>query len=88
MRYYGSFKISEQIYFLRSYEYTEVLATLKTDWNKKLPLSVSEEIQPLTKFFGTFLSIIPILFHLKWNRTRWLSLQTECMSYLKSGQAT
>ena len=52
--YYGSFKISEQIYFLRSYENTEVLANLKTDSNKKLPLSVSEEIQPLTKYFGTF----------------------------------
>ena len=54
MRYYGNFKISEQIYFLRSYENTEVLANLKTDSNKKLPLSVSEEIQPLTKYFGTF----------------------------------
>ena len=31
MRYYGNFKISEQIYFLRSYENTGVLKNLKTD---------------------------------------------------------
>ena len=54
MRYYGNFKISEQIYFLRSYENTEVLANLKTDSNNNLPLLISEEIQPLTKYFGTF----------------------------------
>ena len=65
MRYYGSFKISEQIYFLRSYENTEVLANLKTDSNKNLPLPISEEIQPLTKYFGTFLSVILVSFHLK-----------------------
>ena len=58
MRYDGNFKISEQIYFLRSYENTEVLANLKTDWNKNLPLPISEEIQPFTKYFGTFLSVI------------------------------
>ena len=88
MRYYGNFKISEQIYFLRSYENTEVLANLKTDSNKNLPLPISEEIQPLTKYFGTFLSVILVSFHLKWNRTRSLSLQTECTSYLKSCQTT
>ena len=65
MRYYGNFKISEQIYFLRSYENTEVLANLKTDSNKNLPLPISEEIQPLTKYFGTFLSVILVSFHLK-----------------------
>ena len=54
MRYYGNFKISEQIYFLRSYENTEVLANLKTDSNKNLPLPISEEIQPLTKYFELF----------------------------------
>ena len=31
MRYNGNFKISEQIYFLRSYENTGVLTNLKTD---------------------------------------------------------
>ena len=36
MRYYGNFIISEQIYFLRSYENKEVLANLKTDSNKNL----------------------------------------------------
>ena len=65
MRYYGNFKISEQIYFLRSYENTEVLANLKTDSNKNLPLPISEEIQPLTKYFGTFLSVILASFHPK-----------------------
>ena len=65
MRYYGNFKISEQIYFLRSYENTEVLANLKTDSNNNLPLPISEEIQPLTKYFGTFLSVILVSFHLK-----------------------
>ena len=54
MRYYGSFKISEQIYFLRSYENREVLANLKIDSDKNLPLPVSEKMQPLTKYFGTF----------------------------------
>ena len=65
MRYYGNFKISKQIYFLRSYENTEVLANLKTDSNKNLPLPISEVIQPLTKYFGTFLSVILVSFHLK-----------------------
>ena len=65
MRYYGNFKISEQIYFLRSYENSEVLANLKTDSNKNLALSISEEIQPLTKYSGTFLSVILVSFHLK-----------------------
>ena len=61
---------SEQIYFLRSYENAEVLTNLKTDSNKNyLPLPISEEIQPLTKYFGTFLSVILVSFHLKWNRT-------------------
>ena len=31
MRYNGNFKISEQIYFLRSYENTGVLTNFKTD---------------------------------------------------------
>ena len=65
MRYYGNFKISEQICFLRSNEDMEVLANLKTDSNKNLPLPVSEEIQPLTKYCGTFLSAILVSFHLK-----------------------
>ena len=65
MRYYGNFKISEQIYFLRSYENSEVLANLKTDSNKNLALSISEEIQPLTKYSGTFSSVILVSFHLK-----------------------
>ena len=54
MRNYGNFKISEQIYFLKSDENTEVLANLKTDSNNNLPLPISEEIQPLTKYFRTF----------------------------------
>ena len=54
MRYYGNFIISEQIYFLRSYENKEVLANLKTEPDKNLRLPISEEIQPLTKYFGTF----------------------------------
>ena len=37
-----------------SYENGEVLANLKTDSDKNLPLSISEEIQPLTKYFETF----------------------------------
>ena len=65
MRYYGKIKISEQIYFLRSYKNTEVLANFKTGSNKNLPLPISEEIQPLTKYFGTFLSVILVSFHLK-----------------------
>ena len=32
---------------------------------KKLPLPISEEIQPLTKYFRTFFSIILVSFHLK-----------------------
>ena len=66
----------------------EILENLKTDSDKNLPLPTSEEIQPLTKYFGTFLSVILVSFHLKWNRTRSLSLQTECTSYLKSCQTT
>ena len=54
MRYYSNFKISEEIYFFKSYENREVLANLKTDSDKNLPLPVSEEIQPLTKYFGIF----------------------------------
>ena len=46
MRYYGNFKISQQIYFLRSYENREVLANLETDSDKNLPLPISEEMQP------------------------------------------
>ena len=65
MRYYGNFKISEQIYFLRSYENTEVLVNLKTDSNKDLPVPISEKIQTLTKYFGTFSSVILVSFHLK-----------------------
>ena len=41
MCYYGNFKNSEQIYFLRS---------LKTDSGKNLPRPISEEIQPLTNY--------------------------------------
>ena len=61
MRYYGNFIISEQIYFLRSYENKEVLANLKTEPDKNLRLPISEEIQPLTKYFGTFLSVIVVI---------------------------
>ena len=88
MRYYSNLKVREQIYFLSSYENSEVLAKLKTDSDKNLSLPISEEIQPLTKYFGSFLSVILVSFHLKWNRTRSLSLQTECTSYLKSCQTT
>ena len=35
----------------------EILENLKTDSDKNLPLPTSEEIQPLTKYFGTFLSV-------------------------------
>ena len=62
MRYYGNFKISEQIYFVRSYENMEAFENLKTDSNKNLPLPISQEIQPLTKYFGTFLSLILVFF--------------------------
>ena len=41
-----------------------------------------------TKYFETFLSISLVSFHLKSNRTRSLSLQTECTSYLTSYQRT
>ena len=51
MRYYSNIKICEQIYFLRSYENREVLANLKTDPDKNLPLPTSEEIQPLWNLF-------------------------------------
>ena len=88
LRYYGNFKISEQIYFLRSYENTEILVNLKTDSNKDLPVPISEKIQTLTKYFGTFSSVILVSFHLNWKRTRSLSLQTECTRYLKSCQTT
>ena len=54
MHYYGNFKISEQIYFLKSYENTEVLGNLKTDLSKNLALPISDEARPLTKYFGTF----------------------------------
>ena len=74
IRYYGNFKISEQLYLLRSYENREVLASLKTDSDENLPIPISEEIQPLTKYFGTFLSVIIVSFHLKCNRTRSLLL--------------
>ena len=46
MRYYGNFKFSQQIYFLRSYENMDVLANLETDSDKNLSLPISEEIQP------------------------------------------
>ena len=88
MRYYSNLKVREQIYFLSSYENSEVLAKLKTDSDKNLSLPISEEIQPLTKYFGNFLSVILVSFHLKWNRTRSLPLQTECASYLKSCQTS
>ena len=65
MRYYSNFKICEQIYFLRSYENREVLANLKTDSDKTLTLPISEEIQPVTKYFETLLSVILVSFHLK-----------------------
>ena len=65
MRYYSNFKISEEIYFFKSYENREVLANLKTDSDKNLPLPVSEEIQPLTKYFGAFLSVALVPFHLR-----------------------
>ena len=61
MRYYGNFIISEQIYFLRSYENREVLANLKTESDKNLRLPISEEIQALIKYFGTFLSVILVI---------------------------
>ena len=44
---------------------TEVLANLKTDSDKNLSLPISEEIQPLKKYFGTFLSIFLVSFNLK-----------------------
>ena len=56
MRYYCNFKISEHTYFLRSYKNREVLSNLKTDSGKNLQLPISEEMQPLTKYFGTFTS--------------------------------
>ena len=46
MCYYGNFKICKQIYLLKSYENRKVLANLKTDSDKNLPLP---EIQPLTQ---------------------------------------
>ena len=46
MRYYGNFKICEQIWFLRSYENREVLANLRTDSDKNLPLPISQENNP------------------------------------------
>ena len=48
-----------------SYENTEVLANLKTDSNKNLPLPILEDIQPLTKYSGIFLSVILVSFHVK-----------------------
>ena len=65
MRYYSNLKVREQIYFLSSYENSEVLAKLKTDSDKNLSLPISEEIQPLKKYFGNFLSVILVSFHLK-----------------------
>ena len=35
MRYYSRIKICEQLYFLRSYENSYVLANLETDLKKK-----------------------------------------------------
>ena len=88
IRYYGNFKINEQLYLLRSYENREVLTNLKTDSGENLPIPISEEMQRLTKYFGTFLSVIIVSFHLKCNRTRSLFLLTDCVSYLKSCQTT
>ena len=65
MHHCGNFKIGKQIYFLRSYENREVLANLKTDLNKILPIAISEEIKHLTKYFGAFLSAFIVSFDLK-----------------------
>ena len=60
------FKFRKNVFVFRGlYENREVLANLKTDSNKTLTLSISEEIQPLTKCFGTLLSVILVSFHLK-----------------------
>ena len=40
---------------------TEVLANLKTESDKNLRLPISEEIQALIKYFGTFLSVILVI---------------------------
>ena len=84
--------------FLMSYENRDVLAKLKSDLNKNLArnhffnisllLPTSEELQPLIKYFENFLSVSLVSFHLKGNNTQSLSLQTECTSYLTSGQTT
>ena len=42
----------------------KVLANLKTDSDKNLPLSIQEKYNPITKYFGTFLSVILVSFHL------------------------
>ena len=52
------------VYFLRSYENREVLQNLKIDSDENLPLPTSEEIHPITKYFGTFSSVILVSFHL------------------------
>ena len=62
MRWYTNFKICKYIYFLRSYENREVLANLKTDLDKNLLLPTSEEIYPLTKYFGTFYMLVQFPF--------------------------
>ena len=70
------------------YENWEALVNLKTDLDKNLLLPISEELKPLTKYFETFLYVSLVSFHLKWNKTRSLSLETECTSYLTSCQTT
>ena len=54
MRYYSNLKVREQIYLLISYKNSEFLAKLKTDSDRNLSLPISEEIQPLTKYFFKF----------------------------------
>ena len=73
MCYYGNFKNSEQIYFLRS---------LKTDSGK----TCHDQFQK--KYNLSQITVVLVSFHLKWNRTISLSLQTDCTSYLKSCQTT
>ena len=85
MRYNGNFKISEQIYFLRSYENTEVKTYLRI---KTYHYQFQKKYNPSQNTLELFLSVILVSFHLKWNRTRSLSLQSEYTSYLKSCEMT
>ena len=51
--------------YVQKKENREVLGNLKIDLDKNLLLPNSEEVQPLTKYFGTFLHVSLVSFHLK-----------------------